>query len=99
MNGILDVPVGSSSTTSGSGSGSGTAQSFTGDLEVLYKITADGRIQAKFFNRSNQNNPTREALGDYTQGLGILYRKDFKTWSDFFKLFFGGGKKEEKDTD
>ena len=92
VNGILDVPVGGTSDQANSG----TSQSFTGDIEVLYKVTKDGRIQTKFFNRSNQNNPTRDNLAPYTQGLGILYRRDFETWGDFWRFFFGKAKREEE---
>ncbi|MCT4623009.1 MAG: translocation/assembly module TamB [Schleiferiaceae bacterium] len=89
VSGILDVPVGSTNNTT-------NTQTLAGDFEVKYKITEDGRVQGKAFNRNNQNNPARDQLANYTQGLGILYQRDFNTWGDFVRFFFGGGKKEEE---
>ncbi len=59
-------------------------QQFLGDVNIEYRITSDGRISAKTFNRSNpidiitQNTP-------YTQGVGIFYRRDFNKFSDLWK--------------
>ena len=92
VNGIFDVPVNSGSSTTGQSS----SQAYVGDIEILYKITKDGRIQGKFFNRSNENNPARDNLAPYTQGIGVLYRKDFDSWGEFMRFLFGKGKKEEE---
>lgn len=88
VNGILDVPIaGASGTTT-------EYTSFAGDVEILYKITKDGRIKVKAFNRNNQNNPARgggtnnDGNVAYTQGIGIQYQKDFDAWGPFLKQFF-----------
>jgi len=55
-----------------------------GDLNVEYKLTKDGRIRAKVFNRTNYYDPiSRKA--PYTQGVGISFRKDFNTFGELFK--------------
>lgn len=81
VNSKIDVPVGTNSSNS--------SQNFTGDIEVVYKITRDGRIRAKAFNRSNQDNPTLDKLAPYTQGVGIFYQTSFDTGKEFVRKFFG----------
>jgi len=74
------------------GSGTNANQNVMGDVVVENKLTPDGRISLKAFNRSNpidaiaQNSP-------YTQGVGVFYRKDFDTIRDLLKR----RKKVEKD--
>jgi hypothetical protein len=65
------------------GNETGSNQHVLGDVTIENKLTPDGRISLKAFNRSNpidiitKNSP-------YTQGVGIFYRKDFDTWREFF---------------
>jgi hypothetical protein len=80
LNGVVGVPVGAN-----------TQSQFTGDFEVEYDITRDGRFRAKVFNRPVQ----QYSLGQqyYQQGIGVFYQHDFE-------YFFGkkkSKKKEEKD--
>lgn len=99
VKGILDVPVGATNDQNLDGNKYNTQ--FAADVEVLYKITKDGRIRAKVFNRNNQNNPGRaqgsinEGNTLYTQGLGIQYQKDFDAWGPFLKRFFSFKKEPE----
>ncbi len=58
------------------------ANNIVGDVKVEYKWT--DRFRVKAFNRSN----TYDILNNnapYTQGLGIIYRKEFDRFSDLFK--------------
>ncbi len=69
------------------GGGGSTAEDaskrFVGDINVEYKLTKDGRIRAKVFNRTNYYDPiSRKA--PYTQGVGISFRKDFNTFGELF---------------
>jgi hypothetical protein len=70
----------------GTGGGSNSpesAQRIVGDLNVEYKFTNDGRIRGKVFNRTNYYDPlTRKA--PYTQGVGIVYRKEFDNLYELF---------------
>lgn len=88
VNSKIDVPVGTNAPN--------TAQNFTGDLEVVYKITRDGRIRAKAFNRSNQDNPTLDKLSPYTQGVGVFYQTSFNTFGEFYRRVFGIKPKEDE---
>jgi hypothetical protein len=80
VNSKIDVPVGSTASNS---------QNFTGDIEVVYKITRDGRIRAKAFSRSNKDNPTLDKLAPYTQGLGIFYQTSYNTYRELAQKIFG----------
>ena len=58
------------------------SNSLIGDVNINYKLTDDGKYRLKGFNRSNDNTQITTAGGPYTQGVGILYKKEFN------KLFF-----------
>ena len=58
------------------------SNSLIGDVNINYKLTDDGKYRLKGFNRSNDNTQITTAGGPYTQGIGILYKKEFN------KLFF-----------
>ena len=79
LNGVVGVPVGAN-----------TQSQFTGDFEVEYDITRDGKFRAKVFNRPVQ----QYSLGQqfYQQGIGVFYQHDFE-------YFFGKKKRKEKDQD
>jgi hypothetical protein len=102
VKGILDVPVGG--TNDPRNPSSVVSPQFAADVEVLYKITKDGRIRGKVFNRNNQNNPARAQNQDggnalYTQGVGIQYQKDFDAWGPFLKRFFSFKKEPEPEVE
>lgn len=68
VNGVVGVPVRNSGTQF-------QQQQISGDVEIEYNITEDGRFRAKVFNRPVQ----QYSLGQqyYQQGIGIFYRVDF----------------------
>lgn len=68
VNSSLDIPIGQS----------GASTLLLGDTEVVYSITKDGKIKLRAFNRSNRNDPLMQNSGPYTQGVGILYHKEFE---------------------
>lgn len=63
-------------------SGSMDMQSSSGDVEVSYKLTKDGRVQVKVFSRTN-NNPVLNR-NSQKHGTGIIWQKSFDTWAEFF---------------
>lgn len=56
-----------------------------GDLNINYKLSHDGKVQLKAFNRSNDNFQIATLGGQFTQGAGILYREEFNTLADFVR--------------
>jgi len=58
------------------------ASNIVGDVNLDYKLT--DRVHAKFYNKSN----TVDLLNSnspYTQGIGILYRREFNAFSELFR--------------
>ena len=55
-----------------------------GDFNMLYRITKNGNLQLKAFNKTSSNLLSVKGV-DYTQGVGLMYRKDFDFWGDIFK--------------
>lgn len=55
-----------------------------GDFEAEYKITKDGLLRGKVFNKSNEYN-ILEPNAPYTQGIGISYHTEFDKISDIFE--------------
>lgn len=51
-----------------------------GDFLLEYKVSEDGRVKGKAFNRSNTFNPIYANQAQYTQGVGISYQEDFSSW-------------------
>jgi hypothetical protein len=64
-----------------------------GDLDIEYKLTPTGNIRLKGFNHYNYRN-YYSITPEWTQGVGILFRKDFNYIRDLF-----GRKSEEPKTE
>ncbi len=61
-----------------------TTSGLVGDFNAEVKVSKDGRFRFKVFNKSI-NNILTDYNSPYTQGVGILYRKEFDTFQDLFK--------------
>ncbi len=73
INGVVGVPLGANQ------------NQLAGDVEVELMLTQDGRVRAKAFNRSYQNNLLIEQTGLYSQGVGLFYRTDFNRRRELLK--------------
>jgi hypothetical protein len=61
-------------------------QQVIGDVLVEVKITEDGRFRFKAFNRTNTGSDVLlSTYSPYTQGVGIVFRKEFTGLKDLFK--------------
>jgi hypothetical protein len=67
-----------------------------GDLNVDYRLTKDGKIHLKAFNRSNDNFQIATLGGLFTQGAGIFYREEFNSMTDFFRRILSKKIKKDK---
>ncbi len=57
-----------------------------GDVLVEVKITEDGRFRFKAFNRTNSAGDVLfSGYSPYTQGVGIIFRKEFNSLNELFK--------------
>lgn len=55
-----------------------------GDVNVEYKVTEDGKVRLRAFNRGAESNQLENEGTQYTQGAGIFYREDFETFGELF---------------
>jgi hypothetical protein len=67
------------------------ASNIVGDFVVEYKLTEEGQVNVKAFNKYNDRD-ILDAGAPYTQGVGIFYRREFDTLKELF------GKKSKNDT-
>lgn len=88
----------------GNSSNSQNANNVVGDVNIEYKLTEDGKVRVKAFNKANDN--SQAAInGAYTQGVGIFYREEFNTIGELYKQYLqtikgwkASAKKEEEVT-
>lgn len=66
------------------------ASNIVGDFVVEYKLTEEGQVNVKAFNKYNERD-ILDAGAPYTQGVGIFYRREFDTLKE---LFTGKSKKD-----
>ena len=79
----LSVQVGRNVKLEGSDAQQSNAKNFTGDVEVGYKLTKDGRYQAKAFR---QNQVDAIANGVITEtGAGIVYTRNYNKTRELLK--------------
>ena len=64
----------------------------TGDFDAEVKLTE--KIRFKVFNRFND---IYTGKGPYTQGIGLLYKQDFKRFSDLFRKKVKADMKKEEE--
>lgn len=89
----VDGNVGSNSNSQNS-----NANNIVGEVNIEYKLTDDGKVKIKTFNRANDNNnQVNISPGPYTQGVGVFYREEFDTFGDLFKRYLNIFKKAKKE--
>ena len=55
---------------------------FVGDFEALWLLTKSGEWSLKGYNQTNDRYFTKSTLT--TQGIGVMYKKDFSNWRELF---------------
>jgi hypothetical protein len=55
------------------------------DVNVEYKITEDGKVRVRAFNRGNENSVITNGA-QHTQGASLFYREDFETFRELMQL-------------
>jgi hypothetical protein len=63
---------------------SNSASQVVGDVLIEAKITQDGRLRVRVYNKSNTIDLTNDNA-PYTQGVGLSYRKDFNRFGELFQ--------------
>lgn len=65
-----------------------------GDFNVEYKLTDDGKVKVKAFNKANDNTLINDN-SPYTQGVGVFYREEFNTLGDLYRRWANKFKKKK----
>ena len=76
---LIDGSVGTGNTNSSS---INNTSGMVGEFNIEIKLTEDGAVRIKAFNRSNQYLLVTNDV-PYTQGLGVFYRREFDEWKEF----------------
>jgi hypothetical protein len=58
-----------------------------GDLNIDYKLTEEGKVRVKAFNRSNDTYQTTATGGQFTQGVGVFFREEFESIDELYKRY------------
>ncbi len=61
-----------------------TRSNVIGEGSVEVKLTNNGKLRLKAYNRANQDYLSNS---DYTQGVGFLYNEDFNSFNELFKHY------------
>jgi hypothetical protein len=56
---------------------------FIGDFDIQYLLVPSGNIAVRVYNQTNDKYFTKNSLN--TQGIGLIFKKDFNGWRDFFR--------------
>ncbi len=67
---------------------------FIGDFDIEYLLNRSGNVRLKAYNRYNDKN-FYVKTATTTQGVGIIYRRDFDDMLSFLKRWFGKKKKPQ----
>lgn len=84
--------------TNSAGANQQNTSNLAGDVNIEYKITDDGKLRLRGFNKANDNTLLASTTAPYTQGVGIFYREDFNTLKELYGRYMkklGVGKKTE----
>ena len=67
---------------------------FIGDFDVQWLLTPSGDLSLKGYNQTNDRYFTKSTLT--TQGIGIMYKKDFMNWKELVDWFLRRRKKPQQ---
>lgn len=70
---------------------------FVGDFEAMWILTRNGEFRLKGYNETNDRYFTKSTLT--TQGIGLMYKKDFDNWRELFDWILLRRRKDKKSTD
>ena len=70
---------------------------FVGDFEALWLLTKNGDLRLKGYNQTNDRYFTKSTLT--TQGIGLLYQKDFNHWRELVDWLLLHKRRKKNPTD
>jgi hypothetical protein len=91
IDGTINTASSSTTTTT---TQTATASAITGDVNIEYKISKDGRFKAKGFQRNdNSSDVLKRGTNQLEQGVGLFYRIEFDTFGELYRKLFKKAKK------
>ncbi len=57
---------------------------FIGDFDIQWLLRPNGHLSLKAYSETNDRYFTKSSLT--TQGIGLMFRKDFNNWNELFRL-------------
>ncbi|MDO5570491.1 MAG: translocation/assembly module TamB domain-containing protein [Bacteroidales bacterium] len=71
------------------------SNSFIGDFDLEYLLNKSGSLRLKAYNHYNDRNySVKSALT--TQGVGVMFKKDFENFADLYSVFWKNNQKKNK---
>lgn len=90
----IDGSINTVNNTTGTSNQQANASAITGDVNIDYKISKDGRFRAKAFQRNDNNSDLlKRGNNQVEQGLGLFYRIEFDTFGELWRKIIN---KEER---
>lgn len=85
----IDGSLNTASNSTSSTTQTANASSITGDVNIDYKISKDGRFRAKGFQRNDNNSDVlKRGTTQLEQGVGLFYRIEFDTFGELMRKIF-----------
>ena len=56
---------------------------FVGDFDLQWLLNQSGEVRVKLYNMTNDRYFAKQTLN--TQGVGLIYKRDFNNWIDLFR--------------
>jgi hypothetical protein len=56
-----------------------------GEVTVEYKLSKDGKLRVKAFNKANENTSIYLLNSEYTQGAGVSYHEEFNNFGELIE--------------
>lgn len=81
---IIDGNFGVAGSETATGHSAQAASQIIGDVNIEVKITPEGKLRVKAFNRSNTFDIINTS-SPYTQGIGLFYRREFDNFRELFR--------------
>lgn len=60
------------------------SSNFIGDFDIQWLLTPNGNLSLKAYSETNDRYFTKSSLT--TQGIGLQFKKDFRSWKDLFRI-------------
>ena len=70
--------------------------SIVGEFNAEYKISNDGKLKLRGFNKANDNTSLINN-SPYKQGVGVFYREEFNTLGDLIQMYLNKLKRKKKE--